>query len=230
MSTWYNFWEGSFHLKTAFSPKDFDQMEKTASEMYVENQDMHKAWREPSNFLIKALFTLCLSWHRVLHWWKAETPKPRLSARQSETLNAFGLLYVNEESRLLCCLWGANIRLRVCSLGGRADKEYIELKNLIKLLREEWRNQNHFLICQPWSKISSSFLALLWWRSVFMCIMWRSADTFLQVSFVQHCHCKPECYWPFPKQEILVMGCSELQNEWQTLLSSPVHSYMFLLN
>lgn len=121
-------------------------------------------------------------WVHVLHWWEAETPKSHPSAEQSEALNAFILWYVNEESRLPCCILETDIRLKVCSLGGRNKEEYIELKKMSSHVeRRIKKSESHF-----------SYVALLWWRSIFMCTVWRSADTFLQISFVQHCHSKPQ--------------------------------------
>lgn len=70
--------------------------------MYAQSE--YKASREPSDFLVKALLDLCLSQRHVLYSWKAETPKPHLFAEPLETLSAFILLCVSEESRHPCCL------------------------------------------------------------------------------------------------------------------------------
>lgn len=93
---------GSFYPRTSVLIKNFDQIEKIAFEMYIQSE--YKASHEPSDFLVKALFDLCLSQHHVLCSWKAETPKPHLFAEPLETLNTFILLCVSEESRHPCCL------------------------------------------------------------------------------------------------------------------------------
>ena len=146
-------------------------------------------------------------WLHVLHRWKAERPKPHPSAEQSEVLNAFILWGVNEESRLPCCVLETGIRLKVCSLGGRNKEGYIELKKSVDMLREEWRNRNHILFFRPWWKISFSYLALLWWRSV-SCAQGGDLQTHsVRSALFNTVTVNHRVLLTFPEKEILIMGC-----------------------
>lgn len=63
-----------------------------------------------------------------------DTSKPHLFREPLETLNAFILLCVSEESRHSCCLLEKKRKLRVCFLGGRNKSTQGRIHGTLKSL------------------------------------------------------------------------------------------------
>lgn len=118
--------------------------------------------------------------------------------------------------------WRQDRKLRVCFLGGRNKSTQGRIYGTLK----SWERNEKIEIIWSFSLVERSLPVIQLscvGGVVFTCSMWRSADTFLQVSFVPCCHHKPQNAMTFLRTEILEMGCFELPNKTQTLLSSQVH-------
>lgn len=102
----------------------------------------------------------------------------------------------------------------------RAHKEeYMELKKVERGMKRLESFDHSALMKDLFQLFSSPVMEELSSRALYGDLQ----TLFLQVSFVLCCHHKPQNATTFLRTEILEMGCFELPNKTQTLLSSQVH-------